>query len=105
MVAGNAKARDGGGRREVTDALGRRVAVPQPVARVVSLVPSLTDLCFAVGAGDRVIAITDDCTEPAGKLDGIRRVGREKRLDVAAIREIAPDLVLANKEENRRQDV
>jgi ABC-type Fe3+-hydroxamate transport system substrate-binding protein len=89
----------------VIDALGREIAVPVPALRVVSLVPSLTDLCFELGAGGRVVGVSDVCTEPRGKLDGIPRVGGEKRPSLQAIRALQPDLVLANKEENRRQDV
>jgi ABC-type Fe3+-hydroxamate transport system substrate-binding protein len=91
--------------KSVVDALGRRIEVPVPVRRIVSLVPSLTDLCFELGAGPRVVGITDVCSQPAGKLDGIARVGGEKRPALDEIRRLAPDLVLANKEENRRQDV
>lgn len=91
--------------KTVVDALGREIHVPWPVHRVVSLVPSLTDLCFELGAGDRLVGVTDVCTEPRGKLDGIARVGGEKRPSLHDIRALKPDLVLANKEENRRQDV
>jgi len=91
--------------KTVVDALGREINVPQPVRRVVSLVPSLTDLCFELEAGDRVVGVSDVCSEPRGKLDGIPRVGGEKRPSLEAIRALRPDLVLANKEENRRQDV
>lgn len=91
--------------KTVVDALGREIRVPADVRRVVSLVPSLTDLCFELGAGDRLVGISDVCTEPRGKLDGIARVGGEKRPALDVIRGLAPDLVLANKEENRRQDV
>jgi ABC-type Fe3+-hydroxamate transport system substrate-binding protein len=91
--------------KTVVDALGREIHVPQPVRRVVSLVPSLTDLCFELEAGDRVVGVSDVCSEPRGKLDGIPRVGGEKRPSLEAIRALRPDLVLANKEENRRQDV
>jgi ABC-type Fe3+-hydroxamate transport system substrate-binding protein len=91
--------------KTVLDALGREIRVPRTVRRVVSLVPSLTDLCFELGAGDRVVGISDVCTEPRGQLDGIPRVGGEKRPSLEVIRSLRPDLVLANKEENRRQDV
>jgi ABC-type Fe3+-hydroxamate transport system substrate-binding protein len=91
--------------KTAVDALGRQIQVPQPVRRVVSLVPSLTDLCFELGAGGRLVGISDVCTEPRGRLDGITRVGGEKRPSLEAIRGLRPDLVLANKEENRRQDV
>jgi ABC-type Fe3+-hydroxamate transport system substrate-binding protein len=91
--------------KTVVDALGRQIHVPLPVARIVSLVPSLTELCFELGALDRLVGITDVCTEPRGKLDGITRIGGEKRPSLESIRALRPDLVLANKEENRRQDV
>jgi ABC-type Fe3+-hydroxamate transport system substrate-binding protein len=91
--------------KTAVDGLGREIRVPSPVARVVSLVPSLTELCFELGAGDRLVGITDVCTHPRGKLDGIARVGGEKRPSLEVIRGLRPDLVLANKEENRRQDV
>ncbi|HET6283907.1 MAG TPA: helical backbone metal receptor [Polyangia bacterium] len=91
--------------KSAVDALGRDIEVPDPPLRIVSLVPSLTDLCFALGVGQRVVGISDVCTEPRGQLDGIKRIGGEKRPSLPAIRELQPDLVLANKEENRRQDI
>ncbi len=87
------------------DGIGRRIEVPDPVRRVVSLVPSLTDLCVELGAGDRLVGISDVCLQPPDSSPDIVRVGGEKRPSLEIIRRLAPDLVLAGKEDNRRQDV
>ena len=84
------------------DDLGHRVPVGGPAHRVVSLVPSLTEALVSA-APDRVVGATDWCTHPAG-LD-VTRVRGTKNPDLAAIRALSPDLVIANKEENRELDV
>jgi ABC-type Fe3+-hydroxamate transport system substrate-binding protein len=73
-----------------------------PPTRVVSLVPSLTEAIAATDA--RLLAgVTDWCTHPAG-LD-VPRVGGTKWPDLDRVRALAPDLVVANAEENRAEDV
>jgi ABC-type Fe3+-hydroxamate transport system substrate-binding protein len=84
------------------DDLGHPVPRPRPVRRVVSLVPSLTE-SVAVTRPEALAGATDWCTHPAG-LD-VARVRGTKNPDLAAIRALRPDLVLANQEENRRLDV
>src|ERR1700753_4028670 len=84
------------------DDLGYPVPVAGPAARVVSLVPSLTE-SVAVTRPDALAGATDWCTHPAD-LD-VPRVRGTKNPDLAAIRALRPDLVLANQEENRRLDV
>ena len=69
--------------------------------RVVSLVPSLTETLFALGAGDDVVGITDFCIFPAG-IDR-PRVGGTKTPDIARIRELKPDVVYVNVEENLKR--
>ena len=69
--------------------------------RVVSLVPSLTETLFALGAGESVVAITDWCIFPAGL--ALPRVGGTKNPNIAAIRELKPDLVYMNSEENLKR--
>jgi len=69
---------------------------------VVSLVPSLTE-AVAVSAPGLLVGATDWCAHPAG-LD-VARVGGTKNPDVAAVTALAPDLVVANEEENRAQDL
>src|SRR3954453_15592107 len=70
--------------------------------RVVSLVPSLTEAIAATDAG-LLVGATDWCTHPAG-LD-VPRVGGTKWPEVDRVRELRPDLVVANAEENREEDV
>ncbi len=73
--------------------------------RIVSLVPSLTELLFWLGAGDSVVGRTRFCTEPAESIEHVAVVGGTKNPDVARIVALAPELVVANKEENRREDI
>ncbi|MBB3083645.1 helical backbone metal receptor [Geodermatophilus sabuli] len=84
------------------DDLGTAVDLPRAPRRVVSLVPSLTE-ALAVTVPERLVGATDWCTHPAG-LD-VPRVRGTKNPDRAAIEALAPDLVVANQEENRRLDV
>ncbi|NTU79710.1 MAG: ABC transporter substrate-binding protein [Chloroflexales bacterium] len=89
----------------LTDALGRRLELASPPQRIVSLVPSLTEWLFTIGAGERVVGITDYCIEPAAALAGLPRIRGTKNPDRAAISALRPDLVLADQEENRERDV
>lgn len=88
------------GSRGSRDDLGALVEVPRPVRRVVSLVPSLTE---SVAGSGLLVGATDWCSHPPG-LD-VARVGGTKSPRVADVLALAPDLVLANEEENRREDV
>jgi ABC-type Fe3+-hydroxamate transport system substrate-binding protein len=83
------------------DDLGIEVTIDEP-RRVVSLVPSLTET-VAVSAPHLLVGATDYCTHPAG-LDVIR-VGGSKYPLIQAVLALRPDLVLANAEENRPEDV
>ena len=89
----------------VSDALGREHEFAAPPRRIVSLVPSWTETLFALGAGDRVVGVTEFCVHPAAQLAALPRVGGTKNPDRRAIAALAPDLVLANQEENRQRDV
>lgn len=74
----------------------------RPPQRIVSLVPSDTDTLFALGAGDRLVGRTRYCVEPAGRIDAIPICGGTKDIDVDAVSALAPDLIIANQEENAR---
>jgi ABC-type Fe3+-hydroxamate transport system substrate-binding protein len=78
--------------------------VSQP-RRIVSLVPSLTEALFALGLGERVVGVTDWCVHPADAVAPLPKVGGTKDADVGAIAALAPDLVIANREENTRRVV
>ncbi|HEX2820859.1 MAG TPA: helical backbone metal receptor [Streptosporangiaceae bacterium] len=84
------------------DDLGYPLRLTRPPQRIVSLVPSLTE-ALAVTVPGRLAGATDWCTHPAG-LD-VPRVRGTKNPDRAAITALHPDLVVANREENRRHDV
>jgi ABC-type Fe3+-hydroxamate transport system substrate-binding protein len=86
----------------LADDLGLPVALPDPVGRVVSLVPSLTETVAAC-APALLVGATNWCTHPADL--AVARVGGTKSPDVAAIVALQPDVVLANEEENRQQDL
>ncbi|MDX3229648.1 helical backbone metal receptor [Streptomyces sp. ME19-01-6] len=73
-----------------------------PVRRVISLVPSLTEAVAATAPG-LLVAVTDWCSHPAGL--GAERIGGTKNPDTARIAALAPDLVIANEEENRAPDL
>jgi iron complex transport system substrate-binding protein len=72
--------------------------------RLVSLCPSLTELVFDLGRGDDLVGRTKFCVHPAGRVERIESVGGTKNPKIARIVELAPDLVLLNEEENRRED-
>lgn len=84
------------------DDLGEQVPLTGPPRSVVSLVPSLTE-AVAVSAPGLLAGVTDYCTHPRG-LDAVR-VGGSKYPKVDQVLELRPDLVLANSEENRPEDV
>jgi ABC-type Fe3+-hydroxamate transport system substrate-binding protein len=86
----------------LADDLGREVPLAGPVRRVVSLVPSLSE-AVAVTAPGLLTGVTKWCTHPADL--AAERVGGTKNPDVARITALAPDLVLANEEENREADL
>lgn len=72
--------------------------------RIVSLCPSLTELVFRLGRGDDLVAVTKFCVEPAAEVARLEKVGGTKDPRIERILELAPDLVLLNREENRAED-
>lgn len=87
---------------DIADDLGTPVEVAGPAKRVVSLVPSLTE-ALATAHPERIAGATRWCTHPADLQ--VRRVRGTKNPDIASILALAPELVVANKEENRALDV
>lgn len=76
-----------------------------PPARVVSLCPSITETLVAIGGLSRLVAATRYCVRPQGLLWGLPRIGGTKDPDLPRILDLRPDLVFANEEENRLEDV
>jgi ABC-type Fe3+-hydroxamate transport system substrate-binding protein len=88
----------------VFDDRKREVLFLRPPQRIVSLVPSDTLNVFALGAGGRLVGRTRYCVEPE-EAQALPVVGGTKDVDVEAIAELHPDLVLANQEENSRAHI
>ena len=84
------------------DASGFTLALPRPPRRIVSLIPSITETLCHLGLADALVGITAYCLEPRALVRGKTRIGGEKDPDLAAIRTLQPDLVVANIEENVR---
>jgi ABC-type Fe3+-hydroxamate transport system substrate-binding protein len=82
------------------DQCGNHISLPAHPKRIVSLVPSQTELLFDLGLESRVVGITKYCVHPAHWLHHKTIVGGTKNFDVKVIDEINPDLIIANKEEN-----
>jgi len=87
---------------DLFDDLGEAVPIKAPPEHVVSLVPSLTE-AVEVSAPGRLAGITDYCTHPSSLV--AERVGGSKYPNIDKVLELQPDLVLANSEENRPEDV
>lgn len=90
---------------QIGDDLGLRVELEHPPRRIVSLVPSWTETLFAMGAGELVVGVTRFCVEPAEAVGAIPKVGGTKNPNLREIVRLRPDLVIANAEENRREDI
>lgn len=88
-----------------TDALGTEIALEGAPRRIVSLVPSFTELVAELRLGRRLVGVTRFCTDPPEVVQPVRKVGGTKNPNVERIIGLAPDLVLANREENREEDV
>ncbi len=89
----------------VVDDLGRPVPFNAPARRIVSLIPSVTECLFDMGVGNAVAGRTDFCAEPADRVCTVPAVGGPKTVDVEQVLALVPDLVLADAEENDREQV
>jgi len=85
----------------LTDDTGRAVTVPQPVRRIVSLGPNLTETLFALGLGDRVVGVTDFCDYPP-EATTREHVGGPVTPNLEKIAQLRPDLVLATRSGGNR---
>lgn len=88
-----------------TDARGKRIVLPRPPERIVSLVPSQTELLASLRLDDRVVGVTRFCVRPEHWREEKQIVGGTKSLRIDRIEKLQPDLILANLEENTREDV
>ena len=73
--------------------------------RIVSLVPSFTELLFDLEMDSDIIGITRFCIHPSSKVKNVTKIGGTKNIKIQKIIELKPDLVIANKEENSKDDI
>ncbi|MBK7942053.1 MAG: ABC transporter substrate-binding protein [Flavobacteriales bacterium] len=91
--------------RTVTDQMRRTLQVTERPERIISLVPSQTELLHDLGLGERVVGITKFCIHPEAWFRGKARVGGTKQVDLDKVRDLRPDLIIGNKEENAQADI
>lgn len=91
--------------RLASDSLGRVIHLPTEPKRLVSLCPSQTETLWALGAADRLVGRTRYCIQPKGLIERVAVVGGTKKVDIEAVAQLEPDLIIAEKEENTPHDV
>jgi ABC-type Fe3+-hydroxamate transport system substrate-binding protein len=88
-----------------TDQTGRTITLDKAPQRVISLVPSQTELLYSLGLDEDVVGITKFCVHPAEWFHSKTRIGGTKELKPEIIHQLKPDLIIANKEENLKEQV
>lgn len=88
-----------------SDQTGKIVSIPYPPQRIVSLVPSQTALLHALGLDNEVVGITKFCIHPNHWYRSKPHIGGTKNVNIARLQQLQPDLVIANKEENVKEQV
>lgn len=92
-----------GGAVSATDDRGVAVTLQAPARRIIALAPSMTELVFAAGAGDRLVAVARFSDFPAGAR-AIAQIGDASRVDLERVTSLQPDLVIAWKTGNHAAD-
>jgi ABC-type Fe3+-hydroxamate transport system substrate-binding protein len=92
-------------KRTFTDQMGRLISLNFPPKRIISLVPSKTELLFDLGLDEELIGITKFCIHPHDKFKSKTKIGGTKKLDLDKIRALNPDLIIGNKEENDQAQI
>lgn len=87
------------------DMLGRAVRIAERPKRIISLVPSQTELLHHLGLDERVLGVTRFCTRPANWSRSKQRIGGTKSVNLDVILNLQPDLIIGNKEENLQSDI
>lgn len=84
------------------DQLNRLVSIPNPPKRIISLVPSQTELLEDLGLEDRIVGVTKFCVRPKGLIKRKTIIGGTKNYRMEVIESLKPDLIIGNKEENEK---
>lgn len=89
----------------VQDQTGKLLSIPSLPGRIISMVPSQTELLFDLGLEQQVVGITKFCIHPAHWFRSKQRIGGTKQIHIDRIKSLQPDLVIANKEENVKEQI
>ena len=89
----------------ITDQMERQIEVPFPSKRIISLVPSQTELLYGLGLSEEVVGQTLFCIHPKEMHDSKPRIGGTKKLQMDKIAALKPDLIIGNKEENEQSQI
>lgn len=79
--------------------------IPENPQRIISLVPSQTELLFDLGLEDRIVGISKFCVHPKDKVKDYIKIGGTKKYKFDNIAELKPDLIIGNKEENYQEGI
>ncbi|WP_421753869.1 helical backbone metal receptor [Croceimicrobium sp.] len=90
---------------EFRDQIGRSLVVNHRPQRIVSLVPSLTELIVDLGLESELIGLSSWCVQPPGLRESKTVIGGTKNPNIEQIKSLKPDLILANKEENLQEHI
>ncbi len=88
-----------------TDQLQNQIILNAFPKRIISLVPSQTELLFDLGLNEEIVGVTKFCVHPKEKVKHIKKIGGTKKLAIDKIRALKPDLIIGNKEENQKEDI
>ncbi|MCF8238152.1 MAG: helical backbone metal receptor [Saprospiraceae bacterium] len=91
--------------RVLVDMMGREVTVPAQPRRIVSLVPSQTELLYALGLDEQVVGVTKFCVHPDHARKNAAIIGGTKNIQAERVMALNPDLIIGNKEENDRESI
>jgi ABC-type Fe3+-hydroxamate transport system substrate-binding protein len=89
----------------ITDQIGFQFELKSAPQRIISLVPSQTELLYDLGLDDRVVGITKFCIHPKEWFETKNRVGGTKTVNFEKIAALKPDIIIANKEENSQAEI
>lgn len=87
------------------DQIGSTVCLAERPQRIISLVPSQSELLWDLGLRNELVGITKFCIHPEQMHRSVERVGGTKKLDLEKIRNLKPDLIIGNKEENEKEQI
>ncbi|MFP4025407.1 MAG: ABC transporter substrate-binding protein [Thiohalospira sp.] len=87
------------------DQTGRNIFIKENPKKIISLVPSITELLFDLGLEHEIYGITEYCIHPKEKVQTKTKIGGPKNINIALILSKNPDLIIASKEENEKQQV